>query len=62
LPHAAKSQAEQEAIREIAALRPQGKPLRVIADTVRAEGIKISHEGVAGILRSPGRVKARWLS
>src|SRR5215831_14910572 len=40
-------EAEQEAIREIAALRAQGKPLRAIRDAVRAKGLKISHEGVA---------------
>jgi hypothetical protein len=32
-----------EAIREMVALRAQGKPLRTIADAVRAK-IKISHE------------------
>ena len=47
LPH----QAEQEAIREIVALRAQGKALRAIADAVRAECHRISHEGVAGVLR-----------
>jgi putative DNA-invertase from lambdoid prophage Rac len=50
VPHVA----EQEAIREIAALRAQGKPLRAIADAMRARGLKISHEGVAGILRTTG--------
>jgi putative DNA-invertase from lambdoid prophage Rac len=48
VPH----EAEQEAIREIAALRAQGKPLRAIADAVRARGLKISHEGVANVLRA----------
>jgi len=47
-------EAEQEAIREIAALRAQGKPLRAIANAVRAKGYKISHEGVAGVLRTAG--------
>jgi putative DNA-invertase from lambdoid prophage Rac len=47
-------EAEQEAIREIVALRAQGKPLRAIADAVRAKGYQISHEGVAGVLRSAG--------
>jgi transposase len=37
-------QAEQEAIREMVNLRAQGKALRVIAD-------RISHEGVAGVLK-----------
>jgi hypothetical protein len=39
--------AEQEAIREIAALRAQGRPLRAIADAARArarDGLRISHE------------------
>jgi hypothetical protein len=43
---------EQEAIREIVALRAQGRPLRTIADAVRAKGYQISHRGVAGILRT----------
>jgi putative DNA-invertase from lambdoid prophage Rac len=47
VPH----EAEQEAIREIVALRAQGKTLRAIADAVRAKGHRISHEGVAGVLR-----------
>ena len=37
--------AEQEAIREMVALRAQGKALRAIA-----EAMKISHEGVKGVL------------
>jgi hypothetical protein len=45
-------EAEQEAIREIGRLRAQGKPLRAIAEAVRAKGVQISHEGVAGVLRS----------
>ena len=49
VPH----EAEQEAIREIAGLRAQGKPLRTIAEAVRAKGHQISYEGVAGVL-------ARW--
>jgi putative DNA-invertase from lambdoid prophage Rac len=48
VPH----EAEQEAIREIVALRAQGKALRAIADAVRARGIRISHEGVAGVLKA----------
>jgi putative DNA-invertase from lambdoid prophage Rac len=43
---------EQEAIREMIALRSQGKPLRAIALAVQAEGHRISHEGVKGVLRS----------
>jgi hypothetical protein len=47
---------EREAIREMIALRAQGRPLRTIADAVRAKGYRISHEGVAGVLRaSPAR-------
>ncbi len=36
------------------ALRSQGKPLRAIAEAVRTNGLKISHEGVAGVLRAAG--------
>ncbi len=50
VPH----EAEQEAIREMVALRAQGKALRAIADAMRARGHKISHEGVAGTLRTVG--------
>lgn len=46
--------AQQEAIREIAALRAQGRSLRAIRDEMRAKGFQISHEGVARIL------KGRW--
>jgi putative DNA-invertase from lambdoid prophage Rac len=48
VPH----EAEQEAIREIIALRAQGRPLRVIAEAVAAKGHRLSHEGVAGVLRA----------
>jgi hypothetical protein len=34
------------------ALRAQAKPLRAIAEAVAAKGHKLSHEGVAGVLRS----------
>ena len=44
--------AEQEAIREIVSLRAKGKALRAIAQAVAAKGHKLSHEGVAGVLRS----------
>jgi putative DNA-invertase from lambdoid prophage Rac len=56
VPH----QAEQEAIREIAALprlcniRAEGNTLRAIANAVREKGVKISHEGMANVLRSQG--------
>jgi hypothetical protein len=43
---------EQEAIQEMVALRAQRKPLRAIADAVQVEGHRISHEGVAGVLRA----------
>ena len=36
------------------ALRAQGKALRAIAEAVAAKGHKISHEGVAGVLRAAG--------
>ena len=41
---------EQEAIREMVALRAQGKALRAIAEAIQARGHRLSHEGVAGIL------------
>jgi putative DNA-invertase from lambdoid prophage Rac len=48
VPHAA----EQQAIRDMVALRAEGRPLRAIAEAVRANGVSISHEGVANVLRS----------
>ena len=36
------------------ALRAQGKPLRAIAEAVVAKGHKLSHEGVAGVLKTAG--------
>jgi putative DNA-invertase from lambdoid prophage Rac len=50
VPH----EAEQEAIREIVSLRAQGKALRTIAQVMAAKGHKLSHEGVAGVLRASG--------
>jgi putative DNA-invertase from lambdoid prophage Rac len=47
-------EAEQEAIREIVAMRGEGKALRAIAEAVQARGHRISHEGVAGVLRAAG--------
>jgi putative DNA-invertase from lambdoid prophage Rac len=47
-------EAEQEAIGEMVALRAQGEPLRAIAQAVAAKGQKLSHEGVAGVLRASG--------
>ena len=41
---------EQAAIREMVALRAQGKALRAIAEAMQAKGFKISHEGVKGVL------------
>jgi hypothetical protein len=43
---------EQDAIREMAALKAQGRPLRAIRDAIRAKGLNISHEGVARVLRA----------
>jgi DNA invertase Pin-like site-specific DNA recombinase len=45
---------EQEAIREMALLRAQGRPLRAIAERIQAKGHRISHEGVASVLRAAG--------
>ena len=45
---------EQEAIQEIVVLRAQGKALRAIAEAMQAKGYRISHEGVAGVLRVAG--------
>jgi putative DNA-invertase from lambdoid prophage Rac len=53
--------AEQEAIREMVALRGQGKALRAIAAEMRAKGRRISHEGVRAALEaqgSAGRISA----
>jgi hypothetical protein len=33
-------------------MKAQGRLLRAIADAVKAKGVKISHEGVAGVLRA----------
>jgi hypothetical protein len=35
------------------ALRAQGRSLRAIAAAAQAKGHRISHEGVAGVLRAP---------
>ena len=48
VPH----EAEQEAIREMVVLRAQGRPLRAIRDAMVEKGYKISHEGVAGVLKA----------
>jgi putative DNA-invertase from lambdoid prophage Rac len=48
VPH----EAEQQAIRMMVQLRVQRKPLRAIAEAVAAKGHRISHEGVAGVLRT----------
>ena len=52
-------EAEQRAIREMVALRAQGTPLRTVAETVRAKGHRISHQGVADIVRAAGRTSGR---
>jgi putative DNA-invertase from lambdoid prophage Rac len=44
--------ADQKVIREMVALRGQGKALRAIADAMRAKGVKVSHEGVRMALRT----------
>jgi putative DNA-invertase from lambdoid prophage Rac len=51
VPH----EGEQEAIREMVELRAQGKALRVIAEAVVTKGHKLSHEGVAGVLRAAAK-------
>jgi hypothetical protein len=43
---------EQNAIKEMVSMRRDKKPLRVIAEEMRAKGFRISHEGVAGVLRA----------
>jgi putative DNA-invertase from lambdoid prophage Rac len=47
---------EQRAIGEMVALRAEGRPLRAIRDAVRAKGVRISHTGVANVLRADGAV------
>jgi putative DNA-invertase from lambdoid prophage Rac len=42
---------EQEAIREMIALRVQGRSLRAIAAEMQAKGFQISHVGVQSVLR-----------
>ena len=49
-------EAEQEAIREMAALRAEGEALRAIATAMAAKGHRISHEDVAGVLRAASGV------
>jgi putative DNA-invertase from lambdoid prophage Rac len=49
---------EQEAIHEMAALRAEGRALRAIAAAMAAKGHRISHEGVAGVLREQGSISA----
>jgi hypothetical protein len=46
VPH----EAEQEAIREMVAMKAQGLSLRAIAAEMQAEGHQISHVGVQGVL------------
>jgi hypothetical protein len=55
-------EAEQEAIREMAALRAEGRPLRAIADAMRVKGVRISHEGVKGVLKQSGGLVADVVS
>ena len=42
-------EAEQEAIREMAALKAQGRSLRTIAAELQAKGHQISHVGVRAL-------------
>jgi hypothetical protein len=51
--------AEQEGGQGDGALRSQGKALRAISDAMRAKGHKISHDGVAGVLRAGQPMKLR---
>jgi len=44
--------AEQEAIREMAAMKAQGRSLRAIAAEMQAKGFQISHVGVQGALKA----------
>jgi hypothetical protein len=37
-------------------LPPHGRPLRIIAEAIRAKGHKLSHEGVANVLRTAGEL------
>jgi DNA invertase Pin-like site-specific DNA recombinase len=46
---------QQEAVRQMVALRAQGKSLRAIAEAVTAQGVRISHEGVQNVLRANAR-------
>jgi putative DNA-invertase from lambdoid prophage Rac len=46
------NEAEKEAIAEMVFMRRERKPLRAIAAAMSAKGVKISHEGVAGVLRA----------
>ena len=43
--------AEQEAIALIRRLKAEGKALRPIAEAIAATGIKLSHQGVAEVLK-----------
>jgi putative DNA-invertase from lambdoid prophage Rac len=47
-----KNKGEQEAIREIIAMKARGKSLRSIVVALAAQGHELSHAGVAGILRA----------
>ncbi len=49
-------EAEQEAIREMVALRSQGRALRAIAAELQGKGVKVSHEGVRAALRACARI------
>ena len=50
--------AEQQAIATMRTMRQAGRSLMDIRDTLRAQGFKISHQGVANILNRPEAVMA----
>lgn len=50
VPH----EGEQEAIREMAALRAEGRPLRAIVAAMAAKGQRLSVQGVANIVKAAG--------
>jgi putative DNA-invertase from lambdoid prophage Rac len=46
---------QQEAIAEMATMRREGKSLRAISAAMQAKGFKISHEGIASVLKGSER-------
>lgn len=45
---------EQQALKRMIAMRKHGKSLRASAATMATKGVKLSHEGVAELLRTAG--------